>query len=82
MSHISWGIAALFAILISTIPAHAQAPSCVAACQQQHDSCIVACSSNPNSPPQGPQCAKECASRHSQCDGLCKSYPDRAMPPR
>ena len=33
MSHIFWRIVALCAILFSTIPAHAQAPSCTAACQ-------------------------------------------------
>ena len=80
MSHIFWRIVALCAILFSTIPAHAQAPSCTAACQAKHDSCIVTCSSDPNSPPQGGQCAKLCASRHAECDGLCKAYPYCAIP--
>lgn len=80
MSHILWRMVALCAILLSTIPAHAQAPSCTAACQQKHDSCIVACSSDPNNSGQGPACAKVCATRHGECDRLCTAYPDRASP--
>jgi hypothetical protein len=82
MSQTFWSIAVLSATLILTIPAYAQAPSCIDACQAKHDQCIVSCSNDPYNKEQGPACAQLCQNRHSECNDLCKRYPDRAMPGR